>query len=94
MNATNGLITLQSTKSIFRDSQIKTPSSEIGVRRGGSLELWKKYLAKAQQLLEWTLTKAVPSCRTMGLISIVGDQSDQGFLEEILNNHPTLDIIR
>ena len=66
---------------------------EIGVRRGGSLELWKKYFGESSTVIGVDIDKSCSELQDNGFDIYIGDQSDQGFLEEILNNHPTLDIV-
>lgn len=66
---------------------------EIGVRRGGSLELWEKYFGPDSTIVGIDID---PSCQTMrshGFHIYIGDQSDENFLEKVLEGHKEFDIV-
>lgn len=66
---------------------------EVGCGDGGSLQLWKSFLGPHTQIVGVDIN---PDCRVFeeDQISIrIGDQSDEAFLESILDEFGTPDIV-
>src|SRR5215469_10053921 len=66
---------------------------EIGVGRGGSLQLWKSYLGPHAQIVGLDIN---PECRAFEEDQIavrVGDQSDPNFLASVIDEFGTPDIV-
>lgn len=66
---------------------------EIGVSKGGSLQLWKRYLGPFAQIVGIDID---PTCRKVEEDQIavrIGDQSDLGFLQQIIDEFGSPDVI-
>ncbi len=66
---------------------------EIGVSKGGSLQLWKRYLGPFARIVGIDID---PACKAMeeDQVSIrIGDQSDPGFLQQIIGEFGAPDVI-
>lgn len=66
---------------------------EIGVFKGGSLQMWKNYLGPHAQIVGIDID---PSCKEFEEDQIhvrIGDQSDEIFLQSVINEFGTPDII-
>ena len=66
---------------------------EIGVRRGGSLDVWKKYFGSDSTIVGIDID---PSCQRMqshGFHIHIGDQSDENFLEKVLGGYQEFDVV-
>jgi hypothetical protein len=66
---------------------------EIGVGGGGSLQMWKRYLGPFAQIVGLDV---VPACATFEEDQIavrIGDQSDKSFLDRVLREFGTPDVI-
>ena len=66
---------------------------EIGVRRGGSLDVWKKYFGPDSTIVGIDID---PSCQGMHSHDFnihIGDQSDESFLEKVLGGYQEFDVV-
>ncbi len=66
---------------------------EIGIGEGGSLQMWKKYFGPLARIVGIDI---IPGCKEFEEEQIyvrIGNQSDQVFLQEIINEFDTPDII-
>jgi len=61
---------------------------EMGVNRGGSLEMWQDYFGKDAKVFGVDRDAAVE-----GFNVLIGDISDRGFLRKVRTSLPALDII-
>lgn len=66
---------------------------EIGIEKGGSLTMWKKYLHPESKIVA---LDRVPGCKKNerdNIIVEIGDQMDGEFLNKLANKHGPFDII-
>src|SRR5208337_1726291 len=66
---------------------------EIGVDKGGSLQMWKKYFGPLARIVG---IDVIPSCKEFEEEQIyvrIGNQSDPVFLQNIINEFDTPDIV-
>lgn len=66
---------------------------EIGCGEGGSLQMWKRYFGPHAQIIGLDIR---PQCRDFEEDQVavrIGDQSDTGFLDQVLGEFGTPDII-
>jgi hypothetical protein len=66
---------------------------EIGVSKGGSLQLWKRYLGPFAQIVGIDI---VPACKVFEESQIavrIGDQSDPQFLSQIIEEFGSPDVV-
>ncbi|MGB7543107.1 MAG: class I SAM-dependent methyltransferase [Burkholderiales bacterium] len=66
---------------------------EIGVQRGGSLQMWHHYFGPGAQIVGIDID---PRCRQFGDPSttiLIGDQADRGFLAQVRERVPHIDIL-
>lgn len=68
---------------------------EIGVQKGGSLEMWSKYLGPQATIIGIDIDEA---CRDLkyeqeNIKVVIGDQSDPNFWDKFLAEHPHIDIL-
>ena len=66
---------------------------EVGVRKGGSLGIWKKYFGDESTIIGIDIDKKCLSLEDQGFEIFIGNQSDQNLLEKILAKHPVIDIV-
>lgn len=79
----------------LRASGRKITLLEIGIRHGGSLEMWIKYFGREN--LSLFAIDLDPRCKTLetvfGCKIFIGSQSDEKFLGEVMKELPPLDIL-
>src|SRR5688572_2076063 len=66
---------------------------EIGVDRGGSLQLWKAYFGPEARIVGVDVD---PQCKQIegdGIEIIIGDQGDRVFLEHLAQTLPPIDVL-
>jgi len=68
---------------------------EIGVFKGGSLKMWKQYFGKDSKIFGMDID---PNCKQYenlkeGISVIIGDQSDQKFMSDLMAKLPKIDIL-
>lgn len=66
---------------------------EIGVRKGGSLGIWKEYFGQESTIIGVDIDKKCSSLKTHGFEIYIGDQSDDKLLDTITEEHPHIDIV-
>ena len=66
---------------------------EIGVRRGGSLDIWKKYFGSDSKIVGLDIDPLCQSMRARGFDIHIGDQSDENFLKSVLDGHQKFDVV-
>ena len=66
---------------------------EIGVKSGGSLNIWREFFGKSATIVGIDIDKKCESIRHDGFEIYVGDQSDKAFLSGVLKKHPEIDIL-
>jgi SAM-dependent methyltransferase len=76
----------------FRD---KSPTIlEIGVQRGGSIEMWQKYLGKGTKVIGIDILPECQSLQYDGDVDIIiGDQSSESFWDDVLSKYGEFDIV-
>ena len=67
---------------------------EVGICRGGSAEMWKKYFGEGATIIGIDVDDNAfkPEHQTEGCIQIRGDQTDPKFWEEFFLTYPEVDI--
>lgn len=68
---------------------------EIGVQKGGSLEMWSKYLGPQATIIGIDVDE---ECKNLkyeqeNIEVVIGDQSSIGFWDNFLSEHPKIDIL-
>jgi 23S rRNA U2552 (ribose-2'-O)-methylase RlmE/FtsJ len=66
---------------------------EIGVSHGGSLEMWRHYLGRRATIVGIDISPRVAELASPGIDVLVGDQSDESFLEELVQRYGSFDVI-
>lgn len=66
---------------------------EIGVFRGGSLQMWKHYFGPGATIYGVDLDPACRELEEERVRIMIGDQSDRGFLRELKASVPRIDIL-
>ena len=65
---------------------------EVGLYRGGSAEMWKKYFGPGATIVGIDVDKNVTKYTTDGCIQVIGNQGDPDFWDEFLLQYPHIDI--
>lgn len=66
---------------------------EIGVRRGGSLQMWKRYLGPSAQIVGIDID---PKCKAFEGPQVavrIGDQGDRAFMQSVVDEFGEIDIV-
>ena len=66
---------------------------EIGAYHGGSLQMWKEYFGPGARIVGIDI---YPRCRELeedGISILIGDQADRGFLAQVRQRFPHVDIV-
>lgn len=66
---------------------------EIGVFNGGSLPMWRDYLGPQARIVG---VDVIPECAQFaeeGIDIVIGDQGDRGFLRELRQRYPCIDVL-
>lgn len=66
---------------------------EIGVSRGGSLEMWQRYFGPLAKIIGIDINTKCKQHEGDGIFVRIGDQSDEGFLQSILDEFGPPDIV-
>jgi hypothetical protein len=75
----------------FRD---KRPAVlEIGVKKGGSLHMWRHYFGAGATIIGVDKNEACVGLRKDGFIVEIGDQASPAFWQEFKALHPKIDIL-
>jgi hypothetical protein len=65
---------------------------EVGIYRGGSAELWKKYFGQGATIIGIDIDENVTKYTTDGCVQVLGNQGDPKFWDEFLKTYPNIDI--
>ncbi len=66
---------------------------EIGVQRGGSLEMWRNYFGPEAHIVGIDIDPACAELSGKAAEVVIGDQSDPEFLNQIAEQHGPFDIV-
>ncbi len=66
---------------------------EIGVSRGGSLQMWQRYFGPYAKILGIDIKPKCKEFEQQGIFVRIGDQSDEGFLAELVEEFGVPDIV-
>jgi len=66
---------------------------EIGCGRGGSLQMWKRYLGPHAQIVGIDIEHRAKGYEEQQIEVRIGDQSDTGFLQSLIDEFGAFDII-
>jgi hypothetical protein len=66
---------------------------EIGVDRGGSLSMWRKYFGDGARVFGLDIDPECKKFEREGLKIFIGDQSDRKFMRELMAQLPKIDIL-
>lgn len=66
---------------------------EIGVKGGGSLEMWREYLGPGSQIIGVDIDPLCQQHEADGIEVMIGDQSDPALIESLFERHPRIDIV-
>ena len=66
---------------------------EIGVSKGGSLQLWKRYLGPFAQVVGIDINPACKAVEEDQIAVRIGDQADTAFLQQIIDEFGPPDIV-
>ena len=65
---------------------------EVGIYRGGSAEMWKKYFGPGATIIGIDIDENVTKYTTEGCTQVLGNQGDPKFWDEFLTNYPSIDV--
>ena len=66
---------------------------EIGIRYGGSLQLWKNYFGEKAHIYGIDINPECKNLEEPDISILIGSQSDRKFLKEVKNTIPRIDIL-
>lgn len=66
---------------------------EIGVSRGGSLQMWKKYFGKGARIIGIDIDEGTREFEEEQISIEIGSQEDRGFLRKMKEKYPRIDIL-
>ena len=66
---------------------------EIGVAHGGSLEMWRNYFGPRAKLWGIDVDPTIQPFDDDGIRLLIGDQSDRGFLRQVRQTIPRIDVV-
>jgi hypothetical protein len=66
---------------------------EIGIDRGGSLQLWKSYFGEQARIYGIDIDPACSEFAEDRIEILIGDQGDRAFLEHVAATLPTIDVL-
>lgn len=66
---------------------------EIGIYRGGSLQMWKHYFGEGTRIVGIDIDPACKDYEEEGIEIFIGSQDDPVFLKTVLQKYPQFDII-
>ncbi len=67
--------------------------AEIGVFKGGSLQIWKDYFGKNAQIIGIDIEESVINYAEEQIVIEIGSQSDRGFWKYFKEKYPRIDIL-
>jgi cephalosporin hydroxylase len=65
---------------------------EVGIYRGGSAEMWKKYFGTGATIIGVDIDENVTKYTTDGCVQFLGDQGDPALWDKILATYPEIDV--
>jgi cephalosporin hydroxylase len=78
----------------LKDWQYKTCTFlEIGVFKGGALQMWKEYLGPQATIIGIDIDPSCQMHESPGVNVRIGDQSDLTFLKKVIDEFGPLDIV-
>lgn len=66
---------------------------EIGVKHGGSLEMWKNYFGEGANIIGVDIDPSCKKHEVIGARIYIGDQSDESLLQKIVDENGAPDIV-
>ena len=66
---------------------------EIGVFKGGSLQMWQRYFGPLAKIIGIDIDEKCRACEQPGIFVRIGDQSDEGFLQSIIDEFGVPDVV-
>ncbi|MDE2138243.1 MAG: class I SAM-dependent methyltransferase, partial [Gammaproteobacteria bacterium] len=66
---------------------------EIGVARGGSLQMWQRFFGPLAKVVGIDIQERSKSYETSGTFVRIGDQSDERFLQSIVDEFGVPDVV-
>jgi len=75
----------------FRNTNVNV--LEVGVNKGGSLQMWKQYFGPNSNIFGVDILKKSKMHEEDGIKIFIGDQGDRVFLKDLVNKLPKLDIV-
>lgn len=66
---------------------------EIGVAKGGSLPMWRRYFGPMAKIVGIDIDKKCKSFEGPGVAVRIGDQSDPGFLQSLIDEFGPFDVV-
>jgi cephalosporin hydroxylase len=66
---------------------------EIGVAKGGSLAMWRRYFGPLAQIVGIDIDKRCKAHEADGVAVRIGDQSDRGFLASVIDEFGVPDVV-
>lgn len=75
----------------FRDKRIKV--LEIGVYKGGSLQMWKQYFGEKAQIIGIDIDENCSLYQDEGIDVLIGSQNDVVFLEKVKRSYGEFDVV-
>jgi cephalosporin hydroxylase len=66
---------------------------EIGVAKGGSLQMWRRYFGPLARIVGIDIDKRCKSHEAPGVHVRIGDQSDPGFLQSLIDEFGPFDVV-
>lgn len=66
---------------------------EIGVYKGGSLQMWKHYFGRQARIVGVDVDPACSAFAEPQIDIVIGDQADRGFLRSLRERIPSIDIL-
>jgi hypothetical protein len=66
---------------------------EIGVFKGGSMQMWQRYFGPFARIVGIDIDETCKSHQAPGIFVRIGDQSDEGFLQSVIDEFGVPDIV-
>ncbi len=66
---------------------------EVGVSRGGSLQMWQRYFGPLSKIIGIDIKERCKKYEEPGIFVRIGDQSDEKFLQSLIDEFGTPDIV-
>lgn len=66
---------------------------EIGVKAGGSLDMWREYLGPGSRVVGIDIDPSCKAHEADGIDVVIGSQDDPAVIDAVLAAHPRIDIV-